>query len=79
MAILVGVATTAYANVPHSFKDGDVLTALDLNENFNALDQRISALENKEPPLNVDPSSATNEVAELCSAKTMLSSSTKFR
>lgn len=66
MAILVALATAAYANVPHSFKDGDVLTALDLNENFNALDQRISALENKEPPPDVDPSSATNEVAELC-------------
>ncbi|HRI72145.1 MAG TPA: SUMF1/EgtB/PvdO family nonheme iron enzyme [Polyangium sp.] len=55
LAVLLGAAAVAYANVPHTFKDGDVLKSLDLNENFNALEQRIAALETISPPASVDP------------------------
>ena len=43
--LVIAGGAIAYANVPHSFKDGDVLNAADLNGNFDALDQRITKLE----------------------------------
>jgi hypothetical protein len=36
-------AATAIADVPHSFAPGEVLSAADLNANFDDLDQRIAA------------------------------------
>jgi hypothetical protein len=44
-AMLLGGAVVAYASVPHSWADGDVLLAEDLNANFAALDARIAELE----------------------------------
>ena len=55
VAILMSAAAVAYANVPHTFKDGDVLTSVDLNGNFDALDKRIAALEKGPGPVGVDP------------------------
>ncbi len=55
VGILVGAAAVAYANVPHSFNDGDILTSADLNGNFDALDKRITALEKGSGPVGTDP------------------------
>lgn len=48
MAVVATVAV-AIAAVPHTFNTGDTLTAADLNANFAALDQKLAALEAKEP------------------------------
>jgi len=39
LPLLVGAGAIAWASVPHTFTDGDTLTAADLNSNFAALDQ----------------------------------------
>jgi hypothetical protein len=43
--VLTGAGAIVYASVPHAFTTGDTLQAADLNGNFTALDQRITALE----------------------------------
>ena len=43
--ILVLGGTIAWGAVPKAWIDGDVLTAKDLNDNFNALDARAATLE----------------------------------
>jgi hypothetical protein len=43
--VLVCGAGIAYAKVPHTFQSHQVLTASDLNDNFNNFDSRVSALE----------------------------------
>jgi hypothetical protein len=45
LVVLVGAGAIVYASVPHTFNTGDTLQATDLNGNFSALDQRITALE----------------------------------
>jgi formylglycine-generating enzyme required for sulfatase activity len=47
--LLLGGAI-AKANVPHTWNKGDTLRAADLNEDFSALDQRLTALEQVDPP-----------------------------
>jgi hypothetical protein len=47
-AVIAGAGAVAYASVPHSFNDGDTLQAADLNENFAALDERLTAQEAKQ-------------------------------
>src|SRR6185369_4523409 len=42
---MIGGGALVYAAVPHSFTAGEPLTAANLNGNFGALDQRVSALE----------------------------------
>jgi hypothetical protein len=49
LAVFAGAYALAAASVPRTFKNGDVLTAADLNASFTALDQRLAALEAKEP------------------------------
>jgi hypothetical protein len=49
MGLVVGAGALGRASVPHTFNTGDTLAAADLNTNFMALDQRITALEAKEP------------------------------
>ncbi|MDB4981348.1 MAG: hypothetical protein JWM82_2100 [Myxococcales bacterium] len=49
IAVVAGAFALARAAAPHTFADGDVLRASDLNASFAALDQRIAALETKEP------------------------------
>jgi hypothetical protein len=44
--LVMGGSAVAYANVPHSWEDGHTLKAVELNANFDALDQRASKLEN---------------------------------
>jgi hypothetical protein len=46
---VVGAGALVGAAVPHAFNTGDTLAAADLNGNFAALDQRIAALEAREP------------------------------
>ena len=53
LAVVVGAGALAYAAVPHSFANGDTLQAADLNSNFAALDQRMSALETRAVPVQV--------------------------
>jgi hypothetical protein len=45
VVVLLGAGALVYASVPHAFNTGDTLQAADLNGNFSALDQRITALE----------------------------------
>jgi hypothetical protein len=47
--LAVGAGAIAYASVPHAWRDGDALTADDLNGNFAALDGRITTLEQPGP------------------------------
>jgi hypothetical protein len=49
LAIVVGAYALARAAVPHTFEDGEVLRAADLNAAFTALDQRLAAIEGREP------------------------------
>ena len=42
---VVLAASVVYANVPNTFKDGDLLSAQPMNDNFSSLDQRIAKLE----------------------------------
>src|SRR5215467_1179027 len=44
-----GASTLVFASVPHAFTAGDTLRAADLNTNFAALDQRLTALEGQDP------------------------------
>ncbi|HXJ20843.1 MAG TPA: phage tail protein [Polyangia bacterium] len=44
---LVGVAAVALAAVPKTWMKNEPLTSVDLNANFSALDQRLSAVETK--------------------------------
>jgi hypothetical protein len=43
--LVLGGGAVAYANVPHTWKDGDVLRAEDLNEDFEAHERQVSAVE----------------------------------
>lgn len=43
--LVLGGAAVAYANVQHTWSDGETLTAADLNGSFEGLDKRITALE----------------------------------
>lgn len=45
---VVGGGAIAYADVTHAWKDGEVLNATDLNDNFKQIDQRVGALEQSE-------------------------------
>jgi formylglycine-generating enzyme required for sulfatase activity len=47
--LVIAGGAIAYANVPHTWKDGDTLNATDLNGNFSAVDQRLLALEGVGP------------------------------
>ncbi len=49
--VAVVVATTAIvrASVPNVFKDGDTLSALKMNDNFDALDLRVTTVEKAGP------------------------------
>jgi len=47
LLVIAGVSTLALATVPHTFNSGDVLSAMDLNVDFNALDTRLAAVETK--------------------------------
>jgi hypothetical protein len=51
----VGASAMAFAGVSHSFRNGETLKAEDLNANFGGLDQRILALEAREPFLGTYP------------------------
>lgn len=54
---LFGLGAVAMAMVPHSFTNGQVLTATDLNDDFNALDTRLTAVETKRPIAKVGTAS----------------------
>ena len=43
--LLLGAGGIAYASIPHTFASGEVLTAANLNTNFQSLDTRVTALE----------------------------------
>ncbi len=45
MGVLVVGGAVAFANVPNTFKDGDTLSAATMNDNFAALDGRLTAVE----------------------------------
>ena len=42
LTILLSVSAVAVASIPNTFKAGDTLSAAKLNENFDALDKRLS-------------------------------------
>ncbi len=44
-AVILGVSAVAVANVPNSFADGDLLSAAKMNDNFKALDDRLTKTE----------------------------------
>ena len=46
---VAGAAALVFASVPHAFTTGETLTATNLNGNFGALDQRLTALESLLP------------------------------
>jgi microcystin-dependent protein len=46
---VVGIGAWVYASVPHTFAPGETLTANNVNGNFLALDQRLTALESLLP------------------------------
>jgi hypothetical protein len=43
--VLLGGGALAWAGLPHTFADGQVLSAQDLDDNFNALDTRLTAVQ----------------------------------
>ena len=45
VAIVLATTAIVRASVPNVFKDGDTLSAQTMNDNFDALDQRIGKLE----------------------------------
>jgi hypothetical protein len=45
LALLVPALAVAAFNVPHGFMSGEVLTAQNLNDNFNAVKQELEALQ----------------------------------
>ena len=49
-AVLAGAGAVAYANVQHTWKEGEVLGAADLNDNFSALDKRVATIESNVTP-----------------------------
>jgi hypothetical protein len=55
-AVILGMATVAYAGVPVTFTAGTTLHAADLNTNFSALDARITTLETSVPALQTSVS-----------------------
>jgi hypothetical protein len=61
---ILGAAAIGYAGPTlHVWKDGDTLTAADLNGNFTALDTRIAALEENSPTYLVAESKVTESSA----------------
>jgi hypothetical protein len=44
---LVVASSVVLADVPNTFKDGDTLSAQKLNDNFDAVDKRLAAIESK--------------------------------
>jgi microcystin-dependent protein len=50
LATIVGAGALVFASVPHTFTNGETLTADNLNGNFSALDQRLTTLEALLPP-----------------------------
>lgn len=60
--VLAGGAI-AYANVPHTWSNGDTLEAADLNGNFTSLDQRVTALEANTPTYLTTASNVTGTAA----------------
>jgi hypothetical protein len=56
--VALGATAIAFAAPPHTWNDGDTLTAADLNGNLSALDTRIAALEAKAPAYLVSESTA---------------------
>ena len=61
VALTISVPALAWASVPNMFSAGEVLSSSQMNANFAALDQRLSAVESKlTPPTSVTTlSSAT--------------------
>jgi hypothetical protein len=53
VTLLLSVPLVALATVPHVFTPGTVISSGDVNANFAALDQRITALENATPQVSV--------------------------
>ena len=53
ITFLVGAGAVVYGSVPHTFNSGDTLQAADLNSNFAALDQRITALESAKSSVKI--------------------------
>lgn len=45
VAIVLATTAIVRANVPNAFKDGDTLSAMKMNDNFDALDARLTATE----------------------------------
>lgn len=45
ITLIVGAGALVYGSVPHTFNTGDTLQAADLNGNFTAFEQRLTALE----------------------------------
>jgi hypothetical protein len=50
--LLLAAGGIAYASLPHTFASGEVLTAANLNANFQSLDTRVAALEGRESETN---------------------------
>jgi hypothetical protein len=50
VVMVVGADALVRASVPHTFQNGEVLSAEGMNKNFEALDQRITALEAQARP-----------------------------
>src|SRR5664279_2951971 len=50
LVAVFGVGALVFASVPHTFTAGETLTADNLNGNFTAIDQRLTALEGLLPP-----------------------------
>lgn len=48
VAIVLATTAIVRASVPNVFNDGDTLSAQTMNDNFDALDARIKALEDKQ-------------------------------
>ncbi len=44
-ALILGVSAVAVANVPNTFADNDLLSAAKMNDNFQALDDRVAKSE----------------------------------
>lgn len=53
VTLLLSVPLVGLAAVPHMFSPGSVISSADVNANFAALDQRITALENASPAVSV--------------------------
>ena len=53
VTLLLSVPLVGLAAVPHMFTPGTVISSADVNANFAALDQRITALENASPAVSI--------------------------